>query len=340
MGNLTGHEAAIRELDRSVSTGRLAHAYLIAGPPHVGKMTLATRIAQAVNCLSTEDAPCGTCIQCRRISLGQHADIIVVGLESHQEERARKEIGIDDVRSMQHAATLNPYEGRYRVFIVNGAERLSEEACNALMKLLEEPPPHSLLLLLTPHPDSLLPTIHSRCRLLQLRPLSLKAVTDLLVEQKTLPFQEAQRLARLSLGCPGWALAALEDPSILEARTEEVKRIDRLARGNLEERFDYAAELANGFFRDRDGARDRLHLWLRWWRDLLLAKEGAGEYAMDEEGLENQQELAAGLTTEQVATFIQAIGQAMDALEANANPRLALEVLMLRLPAPAIGQRV
>ena len=332
---IAGHEAAIRELYGSLKAGRLSHAYLIAGPPHVGKMALAMKIAQGVNCQS-DDVPCGECSQCRRIALGQHPDILVLELGTNQEGRTRREIGIDDVRAMQHSAILNPYEANCRVFIVNGAELLSEEASNSLLKLLEEPPPRSLLLLLTASPEALLPTIRSRCRLIELHPVPLDAITRLLEEQESMPQDEAQRLARLSLGCPGWALAAARDPSIVDERTEEAGRILQLVRGGMEQRFAYASELAGTFFRDRETAKEQLYLWLRWWRDLLLVKEGASQYATDVEYLAQQQELAAKMSTAQIVSFLQTMGHTIDALDANANPRLALEVMMLRLPvAPA-----
>ena len=96
---LIGHDAAVRELDRGLKADRLSHAYLIVGPPHVGKMALSIRLAQGVNCLSPQDAPCLECLSCRRIASGQHPDILVVEPGASEEGRARRDISIDDVRS-------------------------------------------------------------------------------------------------------------------------------------------------------------------------------------------------------------------------------------------------
>lgn len=331
---LIGHEAAIRELDRGLRAGRLSHAYLITGPTHVGKMALSIRLAQAVNCHAPEDVPCLQCSSCRRIGLGQHPDILVVEPGATDEGRARRDIGIDDVRALQHTATLNPYEANSRVFIVNGAELLSEEASNSLLKLLEEPPPRSLLLLLTSGADGLLSTIRSRCRRLDLRPASLSDIATLLEEQEEMPADEAQKVARLSLGCPGWAIAAAQDPSILDERTEEAGRILQLVQGGMEQRFAYSGELAGIFFRERDAAKEQLYLWLRWWRDLLLVKEGASQYAADSDYLTQQQQLAERLSTAQIVGFLQTMDRTIDALDANANARIALDVMMLKLPVP------
>ena len=331
---LTGHEAAIRELERGLKADRLSHAYLITGPAHVGKMALSIRLAQAVNCLSPQDAPCLQCSSCRRIASSQHPDILVVEPGATEEGRARRDIGIDDVRALQHAATLNPYEGNSRVFIVNGAELLSEEASNSLLKLLEEPPPRSLLLLLTTAADGLLSTIRSRCRRIDLRPAPMGDIAALLQRQESMPPDEAGKVARLSLGCPGWAISAAQDPSILDERTEEAGRILQLVHGGMEQRFAYSAELAGIFFRERDAAKEQLYLWLRWWRDLLLVKEGASQYTADSDYLVQQQELAESLTTSQIVGFLQAMDRTLDALDANANARIALDVMMLKLPVP------
>ncbi len=331
---LIGHEAAIRELGRALKADRLSHAYLITGPAHVGKMALSLRLAQAINCLSPEEAPCLRCSPCRRIGSGQHPDLLVVEPGSTEEGRARRDIGIDDVRALQHAAMLNPYEGFSRVFIVNGAELLSEEASNSLLKLLEEPPPRSLLLLLTTAADGLLSTIRSRCRRIDLRPAPVDDIATLLQQQEKLSQDDAGKMARLSLGCPGWAIAAAQDPSILDERTEEAGRILRLVAGGIEQRFAYSAELAGTFFRERDAAREQLHLWLRWWRDLLLVKEGVSQYTADSDYLEQQRGLAEALTTAQIVGFLQTMARTLDALDANANARIALDVMMLRLPVP------
>lgn len=331
---LIGHEAAIRELERGLRADRLSHAYLITGPAHVGKFALSIRLAQAVNCLSPEDAPCLGCSSCRRIGAGQHPDILVVEPGATEEGRARRDISIDDVRALQHAATLNPYEGNSRVFIVNGAELLSEEASNSLLKVLEEPPPRSLLLLLTAAADGLLSTIRSRCRRIELRPVPMADIATLLEQQEELSPEEAEKVAKLSLGCPGWAISAARDPSILDERTEEAGRILQLVHGGMEQRFAYSGELAGMFFRERDAAKEHLYLWLRWWRDLLLVKEGVGHYVADSDYLVQQQELAEGLSTAQIVGFLQTMERTLDALDANASARIALDVMMLKLPVP------
>ena len=134
MWRVVGHPGAVRLLDRSLSEGRLAHAYLFTGPQHVGKSTLATDLIAAVNCEGPEP-PCGECSQCAHVREGRHADLVQLGVA---EEEGRKAIGIDAVRDAAHQANLNPFEGRYRAIVIEGAEHLTEEAANALLKLIVE----------------------------------------------------------------------------------------------------------------------------------------------------------------------------------------------------------
>ena len=199
MWQVVGHEEAVALLSRSLEKDMLAHAYLFVGPQQVGKTTLAVNLAQAVNCLEAQsERPCGECIQCRRIAAGQHPDVQVIDLEANQDGSAtRREIGIDQVREVQHSATLKPYEGKYRVFIFQEAASLSQEASNALLKLLEEPPESVLFILLTSDVESIFPTIISRCQWVGLNYLPLSVIARELQQALSIPPQEAMDLARL-----------------------------------------------------------------------------------------------------------------------------------------------
>lgn len=214
---------------------------------------------------------------------------------------------------------------------------MSEEAANALLKTLEEPPPQVLILLLTANEEALLPTIRSRCRRLALLPVPKQQMTDRLISEYQADSETAERLARLSRGCMGWAINALSDSLVLEKRKDELERIQEICESGLETRFSYAADLATRFSRDREPVREILFLWLRWWRDLLLIKEDTEEYVQNADLLPRLRLQATQLSTLQVAVFVRDLLQTIEALDRNANPRLALEVLMLNLPMARIS---
>lgn len=330
MWQVVGHEKAVALLNNSLKGGKLSHAHLFVGPKHVGKMTLAINLAQALNC-EGDEKPCGDCRQCLRIAGQKHADVVVIGLDG------RAEIGIDQIREMGHSASLRPFEGRHRVFIIDGAEHLSHEASNCLLKTLEEPPPNVQLILLAINERLLLPTVLSRCRRLELRPLSTPVAEQALTERWGVPRERARVLARLCSGCLGWAVVAFSDEGLLGERWQKLTTLTRLTRVGLEERFAYAAQLANQFSKDRESVQEVLSLWVGWWRDLMLVKGGCGNFVSNVDQETTLHREAEGYSLTQIKEFVESLQRAMEQLDQNANPRLVLEVLMLAIPKGGEG---
>lgn len=330
---LLGQDRLLRFLEQSIARGALAHAYLLVGPPHVGKGTLALDLARVLNCDGSRETsqgiPCGECQQCSRIALGRHADISVLSV---MEAEGRKEIRLEQVKEALHLANLQPFEGRSRVFIVDGAEQLNEEAANALLKGLEEPPPQVMWALLTTDEGSLSLTIRSRCQRLELSRLPVDQIAQALVARWGCDPQKAMTLARLSGGCLGWAVNALTDPSILETRSRVLERLATLSSATLEERFHYAGELASLVPRQRSVVRETLGLWASWWRDLLMLQQGLPGAIWNQDEIVALSEEARKYTTAQVSTAIAKVMETQRLLDLNVNPRLALENLMLALP--------
>ena len=335
MWQIAGHDEAVSLLSRSLEREKLSHAYLFVGPPRVGKATLAMILAQAVNCLvDTGERPCGECSQCVRIAAGQHPDVQSIDLSSAQSS-TRREIGIDQVREAQRAAALMPFEGRRRVFIFPDAPSLSQEASNALLKLLEEPPESVLLLLIAADEGAVLPTILSRCQRVELGRLPVETITGELVRSRGVPQDEAESLARLSGGSIGWAMEAAARPEVLQEYADELERVSALLDEGLEGRFAYAEETASLYARDRERALSRLRTALGWWRDLLALKEGGEALVSNTPAMESLRRHAGWITSPQAVEAVGRIREATGHLEANVNPRLALEVMVLGFPRGA-----
>ncbi len=333
MWQVMGQNRAVSLLQRALERGALAHAYLFVGPLHVGKMTLAVNLAQALNCLATEP-PCVECASCQKIASGNHADVQVVGLAhsvNSDESRLRAEIGIDQIRQIQHSASLPPFEGAYKVFIIDGAECLSTEAANCLLKTLEEPVGRVIFILLTTD-DSLMPaTVVSRCQRLELRPLAAGEIESALSSRGVEP-AKARLLARISHGGLGWALVGAFNDDLLEQRKEKMDQLLGIMTADGEECFAYAAQLAAQFNQNRGLVYEVLDLWLEYWRDLLLVKLGCQDAVANVDRMAALVEMAQGYRLAQIKAFIDGIRSAGAQLRQNANPRLVLEVLMLDMP--------
>lgn len=335
MWQLIGQTRVVSLLQHSLESGKLAHAYLLVGPAHIGKMTAAINLAQALNCEASK-RPCLECASCRKIDAGNHADVQVISLTQNEDSVEAKLIGIDQVKQIQHDANLPPFEGNHKVFIIDKAELLSIEAANCLLKTLEEPTEKVTFILLTTD-DRLLPeTVVSRCQRLELPPLSIAEVASALADKGIDP-ERARLLAGLSHGCPGWAFAVAADDSLLQQRDEEVKKLLHVITASYEERLAYVAQLAAQFSHNRGTVYDILNLWLDFWRDLMLVKLDSHDIITSVDLRDEFVRMAGGYRLAQITSFIKSIQAAAEQLRQNANPRLALEVLMLDIPVKEGG---
>lgn len=340
---LLGQPAVVAMLAGALREGRLAHAYLFVGPTQVGKATAARELAMALNCRG-EDPPCHRCRQCHQIEEGHHPDVELVGVgglceePDHRDHRTdgSKDIRICQVRRLERLLSRSPYEGRHRLVILDPADALNVEAANAFLKTLEEPPASTVLILVTSREDALPPTVRSRCRRVAFRHMAVADVEQALVERWSAPPQKARALARLSGGRLGWAVSALEDEGLVAGRALVLDEVQRLANASLLERFAFAGRHGVLFAREREAVLAVLDLWEEWWRDLLLAAAGRPDLALNQERLDKLSEKSGEYHMRAVVRFLRALGRARRQLQENVNPILALETLMLELPAPAL----
>lgn len=316
-----GHEWAVLHLDRAVAENRAAHAYLISGPAHVGKATLARALAMALNCEAKEDRPDLTCRSCKLIQADHHPDVQLI-------EPDGQRIKIDQVRALQHDLALSPLEGKFRVAIFDQFELATTEAQNALLKTLEEPPAYAVLIVLATDPELLLPTIVSRCQLIALRPLTAAQVRAALIDQWQVEAKQANLLAHLSGGRLGWAVSAASDPSIMEARSKLLADLISLLKSNRVARFAYA----DGITHKDNRARAAIEAWQLWWRDVMLAASHSTAEPINIDRAAEIQSIAQQIDLDRARAAVEACAKAAWQIDHNATARQVMEVLLMDFP--------
>ena len=328
MWNVSGYDHIISYFEKAIRNERLGHSYSFVGPTGVGKKTLAINLAQVVNC-QNQNPPCGSCSQCSRIFRGIHPDVRVLGVNREADQRM---IGLSAIREVQQESYLEPFEGVFRVYIIDEAEKLSEEAANRFLKLLEEPPSRVIFILLSQDSDLLLPTISSRCHQIPLRPLSKGVISLILKNQHGASDPEALLLACLSEGRLGWAIRAKTDPGILKQWSDLSVKFLFLAMASISERLEFAQELASSFSKDPWTVYQILSWWIFWWRILFLVHFDLNELTNNSEEFGWVESLGNDYQPIESVQCIKAIRKTSVLLESNVNPRLALESLVLALP--------
>ncbi len=346
-------------LQRSLQADQIAHAYLFYGPEGIGKRTTALAYAKALNCTDPEARAagdfCGACRSCRMIIAGTHPDVRLLTPET---TGGKTVIPIDAIRTkigessphplpLREDAYLKPLEGRYKVYILDPANRpgLQEDAGNALLLTLEEPPPHVVIILISSRSSAMLPTLVSRCRPVR---FSLAAREDVLLAlqaRNAVAPEQAQAIAGMAAGRMGWALAMAENPSVLDARRALLEELDRLlpagrpAALRLAEVLHKLAAAADiptdgdddeGKGRGADRvARQRLpeliDVVASWWRDLIVGALGQPEMRINADFAAALDRHTGRIPLDALRTGLHTIMQTKRLIERNANIDLALE---------------
>jgi DNA polymerase-3 subunit delta' len=330
MWQVKGQEKAINLIDQALKNGLIAHSYLLTGPEHIGKMTLAKNMAQALNC-EQSSPPCGECRSCLKIANSSHADVTIVSL-SQEDDSEKTEIGIDRIRDICHSANMLPYEGKFRVFIIDKAELLSPAASNALLKTIEEPPPQIVFIFLTSDSSRLLPTIVSRCQVISLKLVPISQVEQFLTQTYKISPERSRLLAWLSRGRIGWAISAAEDESTIIKHQEGVKKLVDIINDNEEERLEAAADMAARFAKNRESVYSMLNDWLNFLRDLLLTGLGLSELVINVDFKSVLDSLSPKIEFSDLIESISETDRASVDLRHNVSPRLVLDNLFLDLP--------
>jgi DNA polymerase-3 subunit delta' len=318
---IRGQKKAKRLLEKALASNRLSHAYLFSGPAGVGKATTAAAVADLLLCESQQgDRPCGVCPGCAKKHSGNHPDYIRITPQGAA-------IKIDQIRALKEALVFSPFESGYRVVVLEDVHTMRREAGNSLLKLLEEPPPNNIFILIGSSAEALLSTIVSRCQVIPFFSLPLEdAATVITAQSPGMEKENALMLAALSDGCPGQALT-LETEGLFEIYTHFLERL-RQQKSDEAVRVENALAFAAEISVLKETLPVLLHLFCIFFKDVMMVSAGG----KSEQSCSPEVAMVRELwNLNQLSAKIAAVDLAEKALARNCNRGLVCEVLMLDL---------
>lgn len=308
------HRDVVERFRRLSACGRMGHAYLFTGPHGAGKMQTALAVAQLVNCEDVPGAPCGVCVSCRKIASGNHPDIHILALL--EEENTIK---IEQTQQMIQRTAFKAYEAEVKVFIIRGADLLTRDAANSLLKTLEEPAPNTLMLLTTAVPEACLDTIKSRCHVIPFFPHPLNRVAQALWEEGVAQ-DTAAFLAFYTDGCLGRARQLAKEDMGLR-KNQWINEF--FLSGNNE-------DFLKGLASDRPSALEALTALLAFVRDAVLLKSGAAPADCAHQDRLRDIKLLAQRPLQELSAMAGQIVRARKLINENLNAKMALSLLKER----------
>ncbi len=337
--NVEHQTHALETLRRALLGGRLHHAYLFTGPAGVGKGLTAQGMAEALLCAGpSEDGDgCGRCNPCQRAASGQHADLHRVSRRSKSDGTLENQIKIDQVRALQRSLTFKSFEGARRVVLLIEPEKMNPATANALLKTLEEPGEDTHFILVSDAAHRLLPTIVSRCQRVRFAPLPRTFVSERLMTDCELTPADAELVAGLAEGSLGSAMA-LANSDVLADRRVYIDGVDgRATLADVPDRLDMAEKLA----KMKPQLPLVLHLLRTWYRDLLLVQSGThSSRLVHQDRITDLKQRARTVSGKELIERLERINEAETRIfENNANARLTLEALLVRLAGKGMNGR-
>lgn len=267
---------------------------------------------------SSADLPCGACKPCRKIEAGSHPDVIRL-------QPAGPFIKIDQIRTLCQTLALKPYEARVRVVIISNAQAMNPAAGNALLKMLEEPPANTVLILLASHASDLLPTIVSRCQQVRFYPVSRKSLVSVLVDSHAVSAAEAQIIAAMAGGSISRALQ-MHQSNWMNRRNWLIDSVEAISRGSVNRLLAFGEQLS----KDKENLPETLEVIKCWFRDLIITRLSA-DHVINRDLSARMQQASQNTTLSSLLSKFEAVQTTQNAIKAGTNLRLAMESLVLKL---------
>lgn len=319
---IVGHNEIINHLQSAIKTNKISHAYIIDGEKGIGKKLIANTFAKTLQCQKKGISPCDECISCRTFDSLNNPDVIYV------EQTKKTGIGVDDIREqINQDINIKPYQHPYKIYIVDNADTMTEQAQNALLKTIEEPPSYVMILLLSNNINKFLITILSRCVVLKLKPIMPDKVMNYVIEKLEISDYRSELITSFAQGIIGKAKELASSTEFFDMRESMIKIVDIIINGD-----DYQLlEVSQKFEDYKDDIQDFLDLLMTWFRDLLIVKKINDEmYIINRDKYRTLLKQAQVLSYNRISIMIENINKAKNLLKQNANFRLVIEMMILQ----------
>ena len=317
--DIKGQTQAIKILQREIGTSSISGAYLFTGPAGVGKTLAALTFAKTLNCKEEKMDSCDECSSCRKIEHHNHPDVRTIVPENDS-------IKIEQIRNLKREISYKLYEGRKKVWIIEEADKFGLAAANSILKILEEPPPQTVLILISQTKEGLLPTILSRCEVIRFFPLPLQEIEKIIAQRLPQDSDKIHILARLAQGRVEEALCLIKEENTLKMREELLNTLRKNM--NLEEIFRLAAQW--GSYKGKELQR-LFDIILFWFRDILILGQGGEKWLINDDKVEELAREKDKYCVKEIKRIMESIEKARYYLRSNVNQKLVLESLWLNL---------
>lgn len=321
--DIIGHEDIVKHFKSSIELSKVSHAYILNGEKGVGKKTLASVVAKSLQCESGEADPCGKCKSCLQVETGNQPDIIWV---KHEKPNV---ISVDEIRTqLVNDIDLKPYSSRYKIYIVPDSQMMNQQAQNALLKTLEEPPEYAIIMLLTNNVDKFLPTILSRCIVLNFKPVEPLHMMEYLVSNIGVDQEKARFCTDFAQGNLGKAVRLAISPDYNEIREDSVRLLRRISDMEMDE----IIQAVKNMGKYKLDIADYIDIMTMWFRDILMVKiSNSPNKIIFKHEFSTMKKQASRMSYEGIEKILEAMDKLKVRLEANVNFDIAMELMLLTI---------
>lgn len=319
--DIVGQEKIVLYMKNAINLGKISHAYILNGEKGMGKKTIAKLFSMTLQCEKGKDEPCMQCHSCKQAISNNHPDIKWI---THEKPST---IAVDEIREQINSdIAIKPYSSKYKIYIMDEAQKMNVQAQNALLKTIEEPPVYGIIILLTDNKDSFLQTILSRCVSLEMRPIASDSIVKYLREEEKIPDYQAKMIVNFAGGNLGRAIRLASMEEFSELKDMIIRHLMAISEASATDISNYVKEAAVY----KDNISEYIDLVVAWFRDVLIYKASKDiNQLIFKDNISLIEKYSIKISYNGINRIFEAADKVGLRLRANVNFDLTIELLLL-----------